>query len=257
MTTDTGRPVCVYAKAALKRNGTRMMLIMCIGIALALYGGYVANRMRANSRYMPAMSAASHWLNSRLAQTIGYPMSMFGSSGNCDPRFGSFKEVGRVWVMNKLIKPIVASSGFINGIVNVTQIILLKVYCSSVKATDAIIGLSIVGLVVSIICLVGSFFTCKMMCLSCVGIHHGLIIYLGMKRRQIQYNIMCPSELAGNQAQPQGSSSTAAAATSSSTGSAMKSTSMRSSLSGNCSMPTPGTGGHVKLSKRQFRPGHK
>lgn len=196
MVESTTRPICVYAKANLKRNSTRLMVAMCIGIMLAIYGAYVSSRMRNNERYMPTLSSAGNWLNKRFMDSFGNPMSIF--SLNCMNIKQARAKSAAAWVMSNMIKPFVNQSGLLNGLINVTQIILIKVYCMSIPVTDAVIGLSIAGLFVSILCLVGSFLSCKMMCLTCLGIHHALIIYFGLQRRCILTNMLCPTSVSSN-----------------------------------------------------------
>lgn len=184
------RNVCVYAKASLKQNSTKLLVAMCVGIVLALYGCYVRSQSKVDPHYMPSVSVAVHWLNDRITNNVGNPMNML--KRNCpptkSPKFSAASHVlGRyVW------GPFVSNSSILNGMINIGQIILLKVWCSSIRATNAIMGLSVLGLVVSAVCVVSAFASCKLMCLSCLGIHHIAIIYLAIIRNRILANIFCP-----------------------------------------------------------------
>lgn len=184
------RPICVYAKQNLKRNSTKLIIVMCFGIALALYGIYIQSKSRVNPSYFTTMSMASHWLYNRIGQRLLHPLSYRPSAyfGQCgDPQRSMF-------VMRYVFKPVAACTSLLNALINLTQIILLKVYCSNVRATKAIIGLSAFGLVLGFFCIVGSFATCKLMCITCLGVHHMIIMYLANKRRHIINNMLCPVE---------------------------------------------------------------
>lgn len=195
---SANRPICVYALANLKRNSTRLLIAMCIGIGLALYGAYVASRMRSSVRYTPTIQAATSWFNERLAHTLGHPMSKLTGGASCSA--GQTNQAlyrtpltRSKWILDKIVRPFVTSSGLINLLINISQIVLLKIYSMSGPACDAIVGLSIGGLVVSGMCMFGALMTCKTMCLSCLGIHHAVIIYFALKRRTIIHSMLCPS----------------------------------------------------------------
>lgn len=182
------RNVCVYAKANLKQNSTKLLVAMCVGIALALYGCYVRSQSKVDPHYMPSVSVAIHWLNEKITNNVGNPMNML--KRNCHskaPKYNASHILSRY-----VLAPFVSNSGILNGLINVGQIILLKVWCSSIPATNAIMGLSVLGLVVSGVCVVSAFASCKLMCLSCLGIHHIAIIYLAIIRNRILCNIHCP-----------------------------------------------------------------
>lgn len=187
MTSETSRPVCVYAMAGLKRNSTKLLITMCIGIALALYGCYVQARSQSNPTYMPSISMATRWLYTSLGNTLAHPTHMMKG---CNHK--ATKQTVPHFLMRHLVKPIVQYSGLINGMINLTQIILLKVYCRSVKATNVMIAMSAVGFIISMICMGGAYATCRLMCISCLGIHHLVIIYYANCRRRIIQNILCP-----------------------------------------------------------------
>lgn len=196
MTSET-RPVCVYAIAGLRRNSNRLMIVMCIGIAFALYGVYVGMRHHSNPSYVPSVSAASSWLYNNVGQLIMKPK--FLKTGVSCTRGGSYtKNTFGHLLMRRFVYPTMRYSGLLNGLINLAQIAILRMYSKSVCATDTIIGLSAFGLVVSFICLVGSFASCRLMCISCLGIHHKVIIYLAAQRRRMVQSILCPSSnLAG------------------------------------------------------------
>lgn len=191
MTSET-RPTCVYALAGLKRNETRLMIVMCVGIALALYGVYIQARSQSNPSYMPTISVATSWLYESLGHRLNHPTSMFASCQGKQAKTTVPASFGH-FLLHKLIEPVTHYSGIINGTINVIQIAILKVYSKSLTGTDAIIGLSSFGMVVSMICLLGSFASCKLMCISCLGIHHIVIIYLAIRRRRMLKNILCPT----------------------------------------------------------------
>lgn len=203
------RPVCVYTMASLKKNSTKLLVLMCIGIALALYGIYVQARSQSNPNYMPTLTLATHWLYHNVGQRIAHPSTLLTGT-NC----GALRQqaakgsVGRL-LMSRFVAPVTRYSGIMNGFINVLQILLLMVYGRSVMGADAIMGLSAFGLVVSAICLVGSFAVCKLMCISCLGIHHIVIIYLALRRRRLLSNIFCPSGGApSGEPTPRGAAST-------------------------------------------------
>lgn len=189
--TPSGRPVCIYAEAALKRNGTKLLIVMCVGLALALYGIYVQARSRSNPQYMPTITVATHWFYNSVANRFNIPSAsyMTGCGGNNKGRIlRRFPHV--VWRF--MVKPMTKHSGFFNGIIGIIQIALLRMCPMSLKATDAIIALSGIGFVISMICLFGAVISCKLMCISCLGIHHMVIIYMAARRRKIVQNILCP-----------------------------------------------------------------
>lgn len=184
------RPIyCAAALNGLKRNSTKLLITMCIGIALAFYGVYVQARSQSNPSYMPTISIASHWIYKAIGkQAIKHPTHMLTGCFNKQlAKGGSFNAL-----MHYLVMPIVHFSGIINGITNIIQIVLLKVYCRDICATNVTIGLSVFGFIISMICLSGSYASCKLMCISCLGIHHMVIIYLALRRRNILMNIECP-----------------------------------------------------------------
>lgn len=201
VSTSNQQPMCVYAKANLKRNSTKLLVAMCIGIALALYGGYVATRMRTNDRYVPTISAATHWLGNRIGHSFKYPMEILKATG-CNTKshhmYSRPPLTAGQWFVKNMVRPFVSISGLINGLLNIGQMILLKVYCMSVPACNGIIAMSAIGLAISLLAMIGSIITCKLMCLSCLGIHHGFIIYFAMKRRIIIQNMLCPPGAAGS-----------------------------------------------------------
>lgn len=188
MTTEP-RPVCNQALGGLKRNSTKLLITMCIGIALALYGVYVQARSQSNPNYMPTISIASHWIYKAIGkQSIKHPVQMLTGCFSKQLAKGSTYHV----FMQYFVLPIVHVSGIINGMVNLVQIVLLKVYCRNIWATNVTIGLSAFGFIISMICLCGSYASCKLMCISCLGIHHMVIIYLALRRRNILENLNCP-----------------------------------------------------------------
>lgn len=188
--TSESRPICVYALAGLKRNSTKLLVVMCIGIGLALYGIYIGVRSQTNPNYQPTITVAANWLYQSVGQKTansGYFMNGCRNKQSFKPTFGHL-------LMSNFVYPISRYSGILNGSINVAQIILLKVFCKSFSGTDAIIGLSAIGLIISMICLVGSFAFCKLICISCLGIHHIVIIYLAIRRRRMLKNILCPPQ---------------------------------------------------------------
>lgn len=192
MSTET-RPICQYAMATLKKNSTRLLITMCIGLALAMYGIYVTNRGHSNPHYMPTISVAGHWLYNMFGQKILYPSNILKPCTK-----NTFTQTVPHFLMRALIKPIVHYSGLVNGLINIVQIVLLKVYCSNMMATNAIIALSATGWLISMVCLFGAFATCKLMCISCLGIQHKVIIYLAWRRRAIIQNMFCPPLKSGS-----------------------------------------------------------
>lgn len=192
MTTSlSGRPVCIYAEAALKRNGTKLLIVMCIGLALALYGLYVTARTSSNPHYMPTITVATHWFYTSVANKLHIPGTSYwtGCGGNQKGRLlRRFPQM--LWRF--MVKPMTKHSGFFNGLIHIGQIALLRMHPMNLKATDAIIALSAIGFVISMVCLFGAAISCKLMCISCLGIHHMVIIYLAARRRKIVQNILCP-----------------------------------------------------------------
>lgn len=187
----SNRPICIYAEAALKKNGTKLLVVISIGIALALYGVYVQARSRSNPHYMPTITIATHWFYTSVASRFPIPGASY--MNGCGNKYGGGMRQRLPHALWRFfVSPIVKNSGFINGMINVVQIALLKMYCCSLKATDAIIALSAIGWLVSMICLFGAFASCKLMCISCLGVHHLAIIYLAVRRRKIVQNILCP-----------------------------------------------------------------
>lgn len=187
--TGEARPICAQAMSGLKRNSTRLLITMCIGIALAMYGVYVQARSESNPSYMPAVSIASHWLYKAIGkETLKHPGQMLSGCFNKQV----LKATGPRFLMRNFILPIVHTSGIINGSINLIQIILLKVYWREMFATYVTIGLSATGFVISMLCLYGAYASCKLMCISCLGIHHVIIIYLALWRGKILQNIHCP-----------------------------------------------------------------
>lgn len=189
MIASNGRPVCVYALAGFKKNTTKLMVVMCIGIALALYGVYVQARSSSNPNYMPTITLATNWLYNNIGQRIVHPSYLLnGCNGKqlVKQSFGSL-------MMHRFVYPVTRYSGLFNGFINLVQIVLLKVCYKSLAGVDAIVGLSAAGLAISFVCLIGSFAYCKLMCISCLGIHHVVIIYLAIRRRRILNNILCPT----------------------------------------------------------------
>lgn len=161
----------------------KLLIIMCIGIALALYGMYVRSRANTNPNYMSPINTATHWMLDHVGSKILHPFR----GGSCASR-GI-----RHSFISEFLQMVVNSSGLVNGLINVTQIIVLKVNSSSVKSADAIIAMSSIGWVVSMICLVGAFSSCKLMCISCLGIQHVAIIYFAIKRRKMILSSQCPT----------------------------------------------------------------
>jgi hypothetical protein len=188
------RPICVYAMPNIKRNSTRLMIVMSIGIALALFGVYVQARNRSNPQYMPSVSLVSGWLYHNVGHLMSPSFFMDGASCNRAARQlpPSLRPSSRSF-MQRFIYPVMRCSAILNGLINVAQILLLKIYCKSVCGTNIIIGLSAIGVVISAICLIGSFATCRLMCLSCLGIHHVVIMYLAAKRRRMLQSFICPT----------------------------------------------------------------
>lgn len=186
------RPVCVYAMAALQRNSTRLMIMMCVGVALALCGVYIQTRMQSNPNYTPTIAVATKWFYAILGRRLVNSSRLL--RGCTNELSDSFKPTVGKLLMHRFIYPITRYSGLMNGTINLVQIILLKVYCKSFTGTHSIIALSALGAGISLLCLIGSFVACKMMCLSCLGIHHGAIIYLAMNRCRILKNVLCPTE---------------------------------------------------------------
>lgn len=194
MTVEATRPVCVYAMSGLKRNSTKLMVVMCIGIAFALYGVFVQTRAHhASHHYMPKVATvASSWLYHNVGQHLMSP-SFLKTGGTCNAeRRAAMRHSFARLIMTRFVYPTMRYSGIINGLINLIQIILLKVYCKSVCSCDAITGLSVVGLIVSMICLWGSVVGCRLMCISCLGIHHMIIMYFAIKRRRMVQNMLCP-----------------------------------------------------------------
>lgn len=191
MTTDT-RPICVNAMPNLRRNSTRLMVVMCIGIALSLYGVYIQTRSSSNLNYSPSVSVASSWLYHNVGQHLMSP-SFLTNGGSCvrdrAPNRPTFAQL----FMYRFVHPTMRYSAIVNGLINVSQILLLKVYCKSLSGTDTIIGLSAFGIGISLICLIGSFAFCRLMCISCLCIHHIVIIYLAVMRRRMVQGLTCPT----------------------------------------------------------------
>lgn len=185
----TNRPICIYAEAALKKNGLKLLVVICIGIALALYGVYVQARRSSNPHYVPTITVATHWFYTSVASRFPVPGATY--MNGCGNKYGMRHRLPHA-LWRYFVGPIVKNSGFINGMINVVQIALLKMYCSSIRATDAIISLSAIGWIISMICLFGSFASCKLMCISCLGVHHLVVIYLAVRRRKIIQNMLCP-----------------------------------------------------------------
>lgn len=185
MTPDS-RPVCQYAVAGLKKNSTKLLIAMCVGIALALYGAYVQSRTHADPNYLSTLSMATHWakdlVGAKMASRLIKACVQTPAMKRTVPHF----------MMRMLVHPIVHYSAIMSGFINVAQIILLKVYCKSVPVTNVIIALSAIGLVLSAVCMVGAFAACKTMCITCLGIHHCFIIYYAVRRRIFIKNMLCP-----------------------------------------------------------------
>lgn len=191
MTGET-RQICSQAMSGLKRNSTKLLITMCVGIALAMYGVYVQARSESNPSYMPSISIASHWLYKTIGkQTLKHPGQMLSGCFN--------KQVARAttshFLMRNFILPIVHTSGIMNGLINLIQIILLKVYWREIFAANVTIALSATGFAISMLCLYGAYASCKLMCISCLGIHHLIIIYLACCRGKILQNIYCPETI--------------------------------------------------------------
>lgn len=192
MTTDTVN-ICVIARGELKKNSNRLLVAMCIGIALALYGCYVSTRSQSNPHYMPQTSMAVHWLNGKFGKILDNPIKMLKNCNNKHSKqTHTHSKLHSHNLINYVLHGFANHSGIINGIINLVQIMILKMYCSSIQATDVILGLSTFGLLVSLLCIIGSFASCKLMCLSCLGIHHAFIIYFVVCRRKILTNALCP-----------------------------------------------------------------
>lgn len=187
MTSET-RFTCVYARNNLRKNSNKLLVAMCIGIALALYGCYVQARARIHSNQVHSMNGASHWMNERLLK----PMNQWRGACSGSQNNGAHHNAASRVVMEYMVRPFIAQSGLINGLINVIQIVLLKLYCSSLPATNAIVALSVVGLCLSLVCLIGALATCKMMCVSCLGLHHAAIIWFALQRRAIFRSMLCP-----------------------------------------------------------------
>lgn len=182
------RQICVYAAASLKQNSTNLLIAMCCGIGLALYGCHVASQMSSNPTYIPSTSIAIHWLNDKLATSLGNPMNLI--KGNCNVKQHSrYVADGFIYIL----KLFATYSGLMNGIINLAQILLLKMKGYDMIATNIIVSLSVLGILVSLMCIMGSYATCKIVCLSCIGLHHGFIIYYGLRRRKMLSNLVCPS----------------------------------------------------------------
>lgn len=147
----------------------------------------MTNRGHSNPHFMPTISVAGHWLYNMFGQKILHPTSILKPCAK-----STFKQTVPHFLMRALIKPVVHYSGLVNGLINIMQIILLKLYCSNLMATNAIIALSATGWLISMVCLFGAFATCKLMCISCLGIQHKIIIYLAWRRRAIIQNMFCP-----------------------------------------------------------------
>lgn len=196
MTTETApRPICVYAAANLRKNSTRLLIAMCIGIALAMYGAYVQIRSHSNPAYAPSIVTAGKMVHKMLTSTwVGSRTLMSGCNSGSGGSRGTFRHVAPKYLMQNVLKPIVHYSGIVNGCFNIIQIILLKVCCRSIRATNGIIALSVVGSIMSMVCMVGAYTTCKVMCISCLGIHHIAIVYLAVRRRKMLMNMLCPAE---------------------------------------------------------------
>lgn len=182
------RPVCQFAVADLKKNSTKLLIAMCVGIGLALYGGYVQSRTHSDPSYMSTLSMVSHWMSSLVGSKMAGRLMQACAKA-------PMKQAVPNLMMRSVVHPVVHYSAIMSGFINLTQIILLKVYCKSVVITNVIIGLSAAGLVLSAICMVGSFATCKTMCLTCLGIHHCFIIYYAMLRRRTIKNMQCPPSI--------------------------------------------------------------
>lgn len=191
--TNEPRHLCVYAMSSLKKNSTRLLVVMCIGIALGAYGIYVQARSHSNVSYVPSITMATRWMAERVGYKMMHPSQMMKACGMAKGAANMAKHSGGLchFMMRFLVNPIVSNSGMMNLMINVAQIILLKVYCRSIMATDVMIAMSVLGLIISMICMFGSFATCKLMCISCLGLQHMAIIYFSFCRRKILQNMLC------------------------------------------------------------------
>lgn len=190
---NEARPICGNAVLALKKNSTKLLVTMCIGIGLAMYGIYVQSRTQSNPSYAPTISVATNWLHGY----IGNGLINTGMLG-CNGKSGAMKASAPNFMVRSFVNPIVRYSGWINGFIHIIQIILLKIFCRSIKGTDGIIALSAIGLLTSVICLGGAFASCKMMCISCLGVQHIFIIYFAIRRRAVIQNIHCPQNFSAS-----------------------------------------------------------
>lgn len=199
---------CVYAVANLKRNSTRLVVAMCIGIVVSLYAIYLQARVSAG--YDLYITKACHWLMQHMGVKSASLSSSAANGGNCWTKTACAKTGSRLnpfaamyhhptsglhRIMRRLAMPMVSCTTLLNGLINAIQIIVLKVCCKSIAGTNAIIGMSAFGMVLSSICMISSMFSCcKLLCLSCFSLQHVAIIYFACRRRCIIRNMMCPSE---------------------------------------------------------------
>lgn len=201
------QPICLFAKQALRKNSTKLLVAMCVGIALSVYGIYVHSRSHSNPGYESNIAVASHWLFN-VANKIIHPTTMLNgckTSQKATAAMGVGKQAGMLkmrlilnFIMQMLIEPMTHYAGPINVGINLIQIILLKIFCKSKPATTAIIVLSGIGFCVSMFCFIGSMASCKLMCISCLGIHHMFIIYYGLARNRIIKGMLCPPQQANS-----------------------------------------------------------
>lgn len=185
MTID--RPVCIYALNGLKKNSTQLLITICIGLALSLYGIYVQARS-SSPGYRSSIATASNWLMDTISHKLAYSASMLAG---CHSK-AHLKRAVPTFFSRYLIRPVIYKSGFMNAIISLVQMVLLKLYCRNIKATSSIIALSCVGICISAVCFFGALATCKTVCISCLSIHHGFVIYFALRRRAIISNMLCP-----------------------------------------------------------------
>lgn len=185
MTVD--RPICTYALASLKKNSTHLLIAICIGLALSLYGIYVQARS-VNPAYKSSLNMASSWMIQAISDKFMNPAKLFY---NCYAKATAKRSVPSFF-SRYMIRPIIYKSGLMNAAISITQIVLLKLYCRSVRAATTIVILSALGVLISGICFFGTLASCKAICISCLSFHHGVVIYLAMRRRNMIGNMLCP-----------------------------------------------------------------
>lgn len=171
------RQHCVYAMPCLRKNKTYLIVFMTIGVVLAGYA-YYNHSNATDSSYLPALNNIlnSNQVTSKYASKIGN----MARGAVCETKETVF---GR---------PMFRATAIITGALCVVQLIILGVYSRSLLATRAIIGLSVTGLVLSLVCMTIGVISCRTFCMCYVGLPHLAIVYLGLKRLNLLKNSACP-----------------------------------------------------------------